>query len=125
MDAPEGLTWYEESLPSQCHVLGTSYHLIVTPHDHPALHGAEGLTDFRTNAIYLQKGLPPLGLLNVLWHELTHAINETGEIENGVKEERIAAWHGQTWPTFFILNPAFSRWWDKVVTSIIKDRHDA
>lgn len=48
--------------------------------------------------------------LEIMLHEVTHAINWVYDIDDGSDEESIATAHGTAWSQFWLDNPRFERW---------------
>ncbi len=63
--------------------------------------------------------------LEIVIHEITHAINWVYDIDDGVDEEDIATKHGAAWSQFFLDNPKYQRWLAYTVNRIRKERKDA
>jgi hypothetical protein len=105
--------------------IGTvEYAIHIVPRDDPKLDGGEtdGITEFDPTQITISGSLSLTGFMETMWHELTHAINDTVGIEDGSLEEDIADRHGKAWSQFWINNPTFQRWWTKACTSVRGDR---
>jgi hypothetical protein len=89
-------------------------------------------TDEESLSIYIAASLDDRKMLEVVWHEVTHAINWAYELEKKLKharlstekrEEIVAQVHGEGFSQFFLDNPKFVRWYTHVVNRIRKERH--
>jgi hypothetical protein len=80
------------------------------------------LFDQPETAIYFCESLPAVKLLEIVWHEFTHAVNYVSDIEDGVEEETICEKHGKAWSQFWIQNPRFARWWLAACIAVRKEQ---
>lgn len=71
----------------------------------------EGCCLFDPPAIYISETLSLTKAMEIIWHEITHGLNYSVDIVDGVEEEDIARRHGVAWSQFWINNPRFARWW--------------
>jgi hypothetical protein len=78
----------------------------------PVLDGEDGdmTTDGTTGVISIAANLDGRRRLEIVLHELTHALNWSYEIEDGIDEEDIATKHGRAWTVFWLENPRFESW---------------
>src|ERR1700676_2057846 len=84
------------------------YSLQLVPRDHPDLAGDSGITSFDEDnrRILVAIGLSIRTRFEVVWHELTHAINDACDIDDPMPdEETVATRHGAMWTHFFLDNP--------------------
>lgn len=105
--------------------IGTvEYAICVVEGTHAKLDGGEtdGITEFDPTAITVSRDLSLTGFMETMWHELTHAIDDTVGLEDGSLEEDIADRHGKAWSQFWINNPRFLRWWSKACVQVRRDR---
>ena len=76
-------------------------------------------------AILLANNLGMLRRLEILKHEITHAINWSEDIDEDEKpilEETIATKQGRAWAAFYLDNPQYLAWLVYTVGRIIQDR---
>lgn len=84
---------------------------------------SDGVTDLESQTIDIAWHLDDRKTIEVVWHELTHAINWVNDIKDGVRsEETIARKHGIAWSQFHLDNPKFFRWYSHLVRRIGKER---
>lgn len=110
----------------------TSYEFpfeFLHPED-PILEGDDGCmeSDEDKRGIYVSASLDARKMLEIVWHEVTHAINwacDIDEEKDVIDEETIALQHGLSWSQFFLDNPKFVRWYVSVVNRIRKERKHA
>ena len=103
--------------------------------DDEALLGNEGITGLleEERGIWISEALEDRKLLEIIHHEVTHAINWVYDVDSalsskwppGRKEEAVAAIHGRAWSQFWLDNPKYVRWYTHVVNRIRKERHAA
>lgn len=60
--------------------------------------------------------------LEIVMHEITHAINFAYDVKNRSAEETIAEKHGHAWSQFWLDNPRFERWFVYTLAAIRKER---
>lgn len=84
------------------------------------------LTGEDGSEIYLNNLLDTSRTLEVVLHEITHAINWVYDVDDGTEEENIAEKHGLGWSQFWLANPRFEAWLVHTLKSIRKERrkHD-
>lgn len=107
--------------------IGTTEFVInLVPRDHAKLDNGEsdGCTDANPPVIHVCSDLGTTLFMETVWHELTHAVDFVGGIEDSQTEEDIADRHGKIWSQFWINNPRFQRWWTKVCNAVRKERED-
>lgn len=96
------------------------------PPDDPALmlrgRPCDGITDTELQSIAIGAHLDDRKTLEIVWHEITHAISWVFEIEDGAREESIARKHGIAWSQFHLDNPHFVRWYTYLVNRITQER---
>lgn len=110
--------------PDRVWIGAEEYALLVVPSDHEKVDGGEsdGYADRAAATIYIRDGLTPCGVLETVWHELTHAVDWAGGIEDGAIEEDIADRHAKIWSQFWINNPRFAKWWMDACEEVRKAR---
>ncbi len=86
---------------------------ISNPEESPDLEGCDGITDFETFRIYLDERMPLQRAVNVVQHELTHAINWVYGINDGADEEHITTQHTNGIVEMWISNPKVVNWFVK------------
>lgn len=123
-------------LPSKVWVGAYEFPLALVASDDKALDGADGMTvtDEVGRGIWINEILDPRKMLEIVWHELTHAINWNQEIDNrserkgstlNCSEEVLATKHGFAWTQFFLDNPKMHRWINATVRQLQKERDRA
>jgi hypothetical protein len=117
------------TLPKKVEVGSYEFALHVVPASDTKLDGADGICYFAEEdggrAIFVAAGLGLRKMLDVVLHELTHAINWCHDIDDGADEEAIATKHGTAWSQLFLDNPKFQRWLVSILNRIRKERLDA
>lgn len=78
-------------------------------------------------AIWLSASLTPRRRLEIVFHEITHAINWAHGIEDAreyvhVSEEQLADKHGKAWSQFWLDNPRFLLWLQYTLSRIRLDQ---
>lgn len=91
---------------------------------------ADGITYFGAEGeparcILIAGRLGPKRTLDVVMHELTHAINWVTGVDDGTTEEGIADAHGRAWVALLLDNPRFVRWLNYVLERLRAEREDA
>ena len=117
----------EVTLPRRLWVGTYEYLLTLVEPRHAVLDGANGMTHNEEGgtAIFIAAHLGPRKTLEIVLHEVTHAINWTNDIDDGVEEETVATVHGAAWSALFLDNPKFQRWLTYTLNLIRKERKDA
>jgi hypothetical protein len=82
----------------------------------------DGLTDFNAMRIYLSNTLPLHRFVEVVCHEITHAINWSRGIEDGSSEEDFTDKYSAGFVRFLLDNPKYHTWLNRVVREIRKQR---
>ena len=88
---------------------------IATPAQHEILEGCDGITDFEKFRIYLDESLPRQRAINVVQHEITHAINWVYGIDDGAQEEAITTQHTNGLIEMWVSNPKVFNWFAKTL----------
>jgi len=116
----------EVSPPTKVWVGTYEFTLDFLPPDHPSLmvrgKTNDGCTDVEEQEIAVAAHLDDRKMLEIVWHELTHAINWVYDITDGAREETIARKHGVAWSTFWMDNPHYVRWYQYVANKIKRAR---
>ena len=86
---------------------------ITTAKDNDVLEGCDGITDFEAFRIYLHEGIARQRAINVVQHELTHAINWVYGIDDGALEEHITTQHTNGLIELWVSNPKVMNWFVK------------
>lgn len=86
---------------------------VTTPAQHEILDGCDGITDFEAFRIYLHEGIALQRAINVVQHELTHAINWVYGIDDGAQEEHITTQHTNGLIEMWMSNPKVVNWFVK------------
>lgn len=94
---------------------------ILEPTDHEK---TTGITHFDPpeRGIYVCADLGRREMLETFLHELTHAVNFAGSIDDGVDEETIARRHGEIWSQLWLDNPGLQRWLTSTLNTIRRER---
>lgn len=111
--------------PTKVWVAPYEFPLHFVPPDAPELEGADGMTDTSEEGrgIWINAALDDRKTLEIVWHEVTHAINWVHDVTNRMRsEEVLARKHGIAWSQFWLDNPKFIRWYDSVVKRIHRER---
>lgn len=112
-------------IPSKVWVGTYEYALSLVARDDPDLGGDSGATHFDEDnrRILIAIGLPTRTRFEVVWHELTHAINDLCDIDDPMPEEELVSMkHGAAWTQFFLDNPRFVAWWNYTIERIQQDQ---
>jgi hypothetical protein len=130
--AAANMKHYEKLPPAKVWVGEYEFDLSVVPRSHdelqpdqddePGCKPHDGVTLYDETTILIANDLNPTGLLETIWHELTHAVNHAAGIEDGADEETIAGDHGKVWTQFWLVNPRFQRWWNAQCVALRKRR---
>lgn len=95
--------------------------LIGTPATYADLEGCDGITDFNKFRIYLHEGIALQRAINVVQHELTHAINWVYGIDDGAEEEHITTQHTNGLIELWMSNPKVVNWFVKNLRLVKKE----
>jgi hypothetical protein len=115
-------------LPTRLWIGTYEFYLMSVPRTHPKLDGdADGITYTGDdgNLICIASHLDARRMLEVVLHEVTHAINWVNDIEDGTDEEDVATKHGHAWSALLLDNPRFQRWLTVALNRIRKERTKA
>lgn len=103
-------------LPRRVKIGQYTFRVIVSnAQDSPDLEGCDGITDFEKFRIYLDETLPFQRAVNVVQHELTHAINWVYGINDGADEEHITTQHTNGLVAMWVSNPKVVNWFVKTL----------
>lgn len=83
---------------------------------------SDGVTDVEEQSILIAAHLDDRKLMEIAWHEVTHAVDWVYDIEDGAREETIARRHGIAWSQFWFDNPRFVRWYSYLANKIKRAR---
>lgn len=127
----------EVPLPRKSWIGSYEFEMKIVPADDPVLEGQNGMTvaEDKKKGVYFSDSLGALHLLEIVIHELTHAIvwvhdltaeNDDEEAEDMVTipEETLATKFGLAWSAFLVDNPRFQRWLTYILNRIRKERTD-
>lgn len=111
-------------LPRKVWVGSHEFAVRLVSQDDLVLAGEDGdmTTDGTTGVISIAADLDARRRLEIVLHELTHALNWSYEIEDGVSEEDIATKHGRAWAVFWLDNPRFESWLAYTLSRIRKEQ---
>lgn len=119
----------EVSLPRCLWVSSYEFALQMVEPENSYLEGNNGMTyaEDGDTRIWISSGLGPRKTLEIVFHEVTHAINFAYDIDptDDISEEDIASKHGIAWSALYMDNPRFQRWVTSVTNRIRKERKDA
>lgn len=97
--------------------------------EHPSLCGEDGQmeADGRRCIIWLSEDMDTRRMLEIVLHEMTHAINWVHDIDDDEKtvmilEEDLATAHGKAWSQVYLDNPRFERWLTYTLARIRRER---
>ena len=117
------------TLPRKLWIGTYEFKLNFTESEHPGLCGEDGQmeADGRNCIIWLAEDMGPRRLLEIVLHEITHAINWVHDIDDDdgktvIKEEALAQKHGMAWSQFWLDNPRFERWFVFALARIRRER---
>lgn len=124
----------EPPLPRKVWVESYEFGMKLVPANDPILDDNTGMTvtEEGKKCIYISDALEIRHRLEIVLHEITHAINWVHDIGDGgddedmvmMDEEDLAAKHGRAWSAFFLDNPRFQRWLTYTLNRIRKERAD-
>lgn len=109
-------------LPRKAKIGQYTFKIVLTTEEKNAeLIDCDGLCDFEVFKIYLDENLPRQRAINVVHHELTHAINWVYGIDDGALEEAITTQVTNGLCALWINNPKTFDWFVKSVKKVIKE----
>jgi hypothetical protein len=82
----------------------------------------EGLTDFQRKTIFLCRDLNLHLFVEVVIHEITHAINWSRDIEDGSSEETFTTRFSPGLVRFLLDNPRMHQWLNRAIREIRKQQ---
>jgi hypothetical protein len=88
---------------------------------YPVLEGNDGVTDFGQFRIYLGDKLHRQRAINVVQHELTHAINWVYGVTDGSEEEHITTQHTNGLIELWVSNPKVFGWFAKSLRTLKRE----
>jgi hypothetical protein len=118
------------ALPAKLWIGTYEWPVKVVPKTHPVMVATEndpqsdGITLFEDEdrCIYIASHLDTRKRFEVVWHEITHAINWVNDIDDDTDEETVADRHGVAWTQFLLDNPAYERWQAYMLKRIRRER---
>lgn len=112
------------ALPNKIWVGSYEFPLRVVPAGDPMLDNADGCTEFDENCrgIKIASNLATRHRLEIVIHEITHAINWSVDLEDGATEEDVATKHGRAWSQFLLDNPRYVAWLTFTLNKIRRER---
>jgi len=106
-------------LPRRVKIGQYTFRVIVSNKtDSPDLEGCDGITDFEKFRVYLDESLPLQRAVNVVQHELTHAINWVYGVDDGALEEHITTQHTNGLVEMWMSNPKVVNWFVKQLRAL-------
>lgn len=97
---------------------------VVNETDHPDIKGSNGLTDFDNSVIYLHETFIGKNdaerTLNVVQHEVSHAINLVYGVSDESTEEQFVERNTNGLISFWIDNPKYEAWRRRLLNEIRK-----
>lgn len=101
-------------LPRRIRIGQYTFRVIVSnAEEHSVMTDCDGMADFETFRIYLDERLHRQRAVNVVQHELTHAINWVYGIADGADEEHITTQHTNGLIELWVSNPKVMNWFVK------------
>lgn len=101
-------------LPRRIKVGQYTFRIVVTlPSENPDLNDNDGITDFETFRIYLHQNMHRQRAVNVVQHELIHAINWVYGVDDGAEEEHITTQVTNGLVEMWLSNPKVLSWLTK------------
>lgn len=98
-------------LPRRIKVGQYTFRMVVSNSDaSPDLDGCDGITDFEKFRIYLDETLHRQRAINVVQHELIHAINWVYGVADGAEEEHITTQVTNGLVELWVSNPKVVNW---------------
>lgn len=88
---------------------------------HELLEGCDGITDFETFRIYLDEKVHRQRAINVVQHELSHAINWVYGIDDGAEEEHITTQHTNGLIELWVSNPKVFSWFARSLRAMKRE----
>jgi hypothetical protein len=109
-------------LPRKVKVGAYTFRIHITTADkNDVLDGCDGITDFSKFHIYLDEHLARQRAINVVQHELTHAINWVYGIDDGALEEHITTQHTNGLVELWVSNPKVFNWIAKTLRAVKRE----
>lgn len=115
-------TKHLERLPKGVKVGGYKFAIELAPPTDGDLEGDYGCTNTDTFRITLNEGMTFQKIVNVLWHELNHAIDYAYELEDSSSEEDFASKGATGWMALRIDNPSLDRWINRAIVIMRKPK---
>lgn len=101
-------------LPRRIKVGQYTFRVVISNEtDQPDLEGCDGITDFAKFRIYLDETLHRQRAVNVVQHELIHAINWVYGVDDGAEEEHITTQVTNGLVELWMSNPKVVNWFVK------------
>jgi hypothetical protein len=127
----------EVALPERVWVGTYEFPIEIVLPDAEVLGGADGIAIFdeAERGIYICASLDNRKFLEIVWHEITHAIHWDREVDDEVDaliddgkgafevEESITKVQGIAWTQFLLDNPKFQRWLTYTLNKLRKERN--
>lgn len=109
-----------------------AYQVVPVPADDPRLEGHRALTCHEPPTIHVDITRHPREVFELVWHEITHAVDEEfglNLLAKGrparIKEEQVATVQGHGWTQVFLDNPALLPWLEQITNYIRSEQEDA
>ncbi len=116
--------------PKTLWVSGYEFPLAIVEGEDVRLEGADGLTETgeKSRAIWIAAHLGTYRTVEIVLHEITHAINWAYDLcnaEDMADEEDIATKHGAAWARLYLDNPKFCQWLNSAINRVRAERANA
>lgn len=97
-------------LPRRFQIGSYTFRIKLVGHEHPKLEGNNGMTYCEDAEIYVFNGLQLVRCLEVVQHELTHAINWVYGVTDESTEEAFTTQHSKGLVELGMKNPKWKTW---------------
>lgn len=125
----------ERKLPSKIWVGSLVFPIKIVPRGHdvfrveednPAedINHTDGVTvfDMPDRGIFIVNDMELRETLETVWHEVTHAVNHVGGLDEDIDEEDICGKHGILWTQVLLDNPRLQAWITWATNTVRKQR---
>lgn len=109
-----------KGLPRRFQIGSYTFRMKVVPPDHVELGGNNGLTDAEQAVIYINQDIGIARCLEVVQHELTHAINWVYGVKDESDEETFTTQHSKGLVDLGMKHPRWKTWENKMLRTMRK-----
>lgn len=120
-------------MPSKIFVGSYEFAMRFVPINDERLTGDDGdndnngicITEEGNRGVYLSAAMEPRLLLEVVTHEITHAINWAYDVDvegEPIEEEELTRKHGVAWAAFYLDNPRYLPWLQDLLARIRREQ---